>query len=370
MDAVILVGGLGTRLRPLTCNRPKPLLPLANRPFIERVLLSLRDQGVRRAILAVQYLGEQFRAALGDGERLGIAVQIADEPEPRGTAGAVRHLAHTLRGTTVVLNGDSLHDLDLRAMIQSHRARAALATIALTPVADPSAFGLVETDAAGRVRRFVEKPRPDQITTNLINAGTYILEPAALELIPPDSYQMFERDLFPELLRRAAPVYGFPSDAYFTDIGRPAAYLQVHHDLLLGRTRFTPPGREIMPGVWAEGDVAIHPTALLGGPIVLGRGVRIGPHARLVGPTVVGAGCVLAENAVVERAVLWAGCRLAAGASVLDAVLGANCQIGERTSVEQGAVLGDGCIIGDDNHLSRGVKLWPGVTLGDEAIRF
>jgi mannose-1-phosphate guanylyltransferase len=370
MDAVILVGGLGTRLRPLTCNRPKPLLPLANRPFIERALLRLREQGVSRAILAVQYLADQFREALGDGEALGIAVQIEEEPEPRGTAGAVRHLVHTLRGTTVVLNGDSLHDLDLQAMLSAHRAGAAVATIALTPVEDPSAFGLVETDEAGRVRRFVEKPRPDQITTNLINAGTYILEPEALALIPPDTFQMFERDLFPELLRRGRPVYGFASGGYFTDIGRPATYLEVHRDLLLGRTRFTPPGREIAPGLWAEGEPEIHPTAQLSGPLVLGKGVRVGPRARLVGPAALGDGCALAEDATVERAVLWSGCRLEAGATVRDAVLGEGCVIGAGAVVEEGAVLGDGCIIGADNQLARGVRLWPGVTLGDSSVRF
>jgi mannose-1-phosphate guanylyltransferase len=370
MDAVILVGGLGTRLRPLTCNRPKPLLPLANRPFIERALLRLREQGVGRAVLAVQYLAQQFRAALGDGGRLGLAVQIEEEPEPRGTAGAVRHLAHTLRGTTIVLNGDSLHDLDLGAMLQSHRVRGAVATIALTPVEDPSPFGLVETDADGRVRRFVEKPRPDQITTNLINAGTYILEPEGIDLIPPGTYQMFERDLFPELLRRGLPVCGFPSDAYFTDIGRPATYLEVHRDLLLGRTRFAPPGREVAPGVWAEGSVSIHPTAELTGPLVLGCGVQVGPQARLLGPAVLGDGCTLADGAAVEGAVLWAGCRLEAGAAVRDSVLGERCAIGARTVVEGGAVLGDGCTIGADNELARGVRLWPEAALGDGIIRF
>lgn len=322
MDAVILVGGLGTRLRPLTFNRPKPLLPLVNRPFIERVLLRLRDQGVGRAILAVQYLAEQFRAALGDGERLGIAVQIEQEPEPRGTAGAVRHLAHALHGATVVLNGDSLHDLDLEAMMKAHRARGALATLALTPVDDPSAYGLVETDQAGRVRRFVEKPQPGQITTNLINAGAYILEPEALALIPPSSYQMFERDLFPELLRRDAPVYGFPSDAYFTDIGRPATYLQVHHDLLLGRTSFAPPGREVAPGVWAEDNADVHPSATLVGPVALGRGVRIGRNAEVVGPTALGEGCIVDDGARVECSVLWARCEVKEGATLRRAIVG------------------------------------------------
>src|SRR5690349_10903877 len=177
MKAVILVGGLGTRLRPLTCNTPKPMIPLVNQPFIEHMLENLRDQGIDEVVLAVQYLADRFREILGDGSRLGVKVRIVEEPEARGTAGAVKNVEHLLDGTTFVFNGDILTDLDLQAMLAFHRERESKLTIALTPVEDPTAFGLVETDAQGRIRRFLEKPRPEDVTTNMINAGTYIIEP-------------------------------------------------------------------------------------------------------------------------------------------------------------------------------------------------
>src|SRR4029078_2061294 len=174
MKAIILVGGLGTRLRPLTCNTPKPMIPLVNQPFIEHVLENLRDQGIDEVILAVQYLAERFRDSLGDGSRLGLKVHIIEEPEPRGTAGAVKNVEHMLDGTTFVFNGDVMTDLDLQGMLAYHRERGSKLTIALTPVDDPTAFGLVETDAEGRIHRFLEKPRPEDVTSDLINAGTYI----------------------------------------------------------------------------------------------------------------------------------------------------------------------------------------------------
>lgn len=370
MKAVILVGGLGTRLRPLTCNRPKPMLPIVNEPFIEHMLRSLRDQGIDEAVLAVQYLADRFRDALGDGSRLGLRVRIEEEPEPRGTAGAVKHVAHTLDSTTFVFNGDVMTDLDLRAMLAFHRAKKSKLTIALTPVEDPTAFGLVETDDNKRVQRFLEKPRPEEITTNLINAGTYIMEPEVMDYVPSEQFYMFEKGLFPDLLQRGEPVYGYPSDAYWTDIGKPQTYLDVHHDILRGKMHFQHPGKQIADGVWAEGEVTIAPDAQLVGPVVLGPNVRVGAGARIVGPTVIGADCQIGPEALIEGAVLWDANTIGAGAMVRNCVLGRNNTIGERTKVEDGTVLGDNCTLGADNILARAVRLWPGVTLPDKAITF
>jgi mannose-1-phosphate guanylyltransferase len=370
MKAVILVGGLGTRLRPLTCNTPKPLIPLLNRPFIETLLLRLREQGISEAILAVQYLAERFRQQLGDGSQLGLRLHIVEEPEPRGTAGAVKHVAHLLDDTTFILNGDVLTDLDLQAMLAFHRARGAAATISLTAVEDPTHFGVVETNAEQRVQRFLEKPRPEEVTTNMVNAGTYIIEPALLRHVPAEQHAMFERNLFPLALASDDPIYGYPSKAYWTDIGKPQTYLDVHHDLLQGKANYPLEGHNVQRGVWLQGEAEIDVSAELVGPLLIGAGVKIGRNVRIVGPAVLGAGCIVAEGAFIEGSVLWANNSIGEGARIEQSLVGQNNQIGPRTVISEGTIISDNCVIGADNRLQRAIRLWPGTNLGEQAITF
>ncbi len=370
MKAVVLVGGLGTRLRPLTCNTPKPMIPLVNQPFIEHMIENMRDQGITEVILAVQYLAERFRESLGDGSRLGVKVHIVEEPEPRGTAGAVKNVEHMLDGTTFVFNGDVMTDLDLRAMLAFHRERESLLTIALTPVDDPTSFGLVETDDAGRIRRFLEKPRPEDVTTNMINAGTYIIEPQVFRYVPPAQFYMFERGLFPVMLQTSDPMFGFPSQSYWTDVGKPQTYLEVHHDILIGKVRYKFRGEQIADRVWAEGPTEIHPTAQIVGPVVLGSSVKIGAGAKIIGPTVIGSGCVIGASAMLEGVVLWEHNTIGEGALLRSCVLGRDNQIGGKAHVADGTIIGDNCSIGADNRLERGIRIWPGTELKDQAISF
>ena len=370
MKAVILVGGLGTRLRPLTCNTPKPLIPIVNTPFIELMLSRLRDQGIDEVILAVQYLADRFRNALGDGSRLGLKVHVVEEPEPRGTAGAVKNVEHMLDGSTFIFNGDVMTDLDLQAMLAFHRERESKLTIALTPVEDPTSFGLVETEPGGRIRRFIEKPRVDEITTDLINAGTYIIEPELFRYVPPAQYYMFERGLFPVVLQTGDAMYGYPSNAYWTDIGKPQTYLEVHHDILMGKVRFSFGGREIASRVWLENGADIHPTSQIIGPVVIGAGVQIGRGARVLGPTVIGPRCVIGPNVTIEDAVLWEDNVIEEGAVVRSCVLGRSNRIGAKAHVGDGSIVGDGCDIGPENRLERGIRLWPETRLGEKAISF
>jgi mannose-1-phosphate guanylyltransferase len=370
MKAVILVGGLGTRLRPLTCNTPKPMIPLVNQPFIEHVLENLRDQGIDEVVLAVQYLAERFRESLGDGSRLGLKVHIVEEPEPRGTAGAVKNVEHMLDGTTFVFNGDVMTDLDLQAMLAYHRERNSKLTIALTPVEDPTAFGLVETEENGRIRRFLEKPSRDEVTTNMINAGTYILEPEVFRYVPPAQHYMFERGLFPVMLQTSDPMYGYPSRAYWTDVGKPQAYLEVHHDILIGKVRYTFRGQQIADRVWAENGAEIDPTAQIVGPVVLGAGVRVGPGAQIIGPTVIGARCVIGANVMIEGAVLWDDNLIADGAALRSCMVGHGNRIGANVHLADGTIVSDGCVIGAENRLDRGIRVWPGTQLTEQAISF
>ncbi|ABU59333.1 nucleotidyltransferase family protein [Roseiflexus castenholzii] len=370
MKAVILVGGLGTRLRPLTCNTPKPMIPLVNQPFIVHVLENLRNQGIDEVILCVQYLADRFREALGDGSVLGLKIHVIEEPEPLGTAGAVKNVEHMLDGSTFVFNGDVLTDLDLRAMLAFHRERGSKLTIALTPVEDPTAYGLVEMDETGHIRRFMEKPRVDEITSNLINAGTYIIEPELFRYVPPKQHYMFERGLFPVVLQTRDPMYGYPSPAYWTDIGTPSAYLEVHHDILVGKVRYRFHGKEIGNRVWLVGDADIHPRAQVIGPVVIGPGVKIGAGAQIIGPTVIGAGCVIGAQARIEGAVLWENNQIAEGVALRSCVVGSHNQIGARTHITDGAVVGDSCIIEADNRLERGIRIWPETHLKERSISF
>ncbi|MFV9506418.1 MAG: sugar phosphate nucleotidyltransferase [Oscillochloridaceae bacterium umkhey_bin13] len=370
MKAVILVGGQGTRLRPLTCNTPKPMIPLVNQPFIEWMLLRIRDQGINEVILAVQYLADRFRETLGDGSRLGIKLHIVEEPEPRGTAGAVKNVEHLLDGPTFVFNGDVMTDLDLRAMLAFHQEKQSKVTISLTPVDDPTQFGLVEMDADYHVRRFLEKPRAEDITTNLINAGTYIIEPDVFRYVPPNQFYMFERGLFPVVLQTGDRMYGFPSRAYWTDIGKPPTYIDVHHDILIGKVQYQFRGQEVAPRVWVDGEASIHPSAQVVGPVVIGNGTVIGRGARIIGPTVLGANCTIGPEVSIEGAVLWEGNTLGEGVTLRNSVLGRNNQIGPRTHITDGAIIGDDCSLGPENRLERGIRIWPNTHLGEKAISF
>lgn len=370
MKGVILVGGLGTRLRPLTCNVPKPMIPLVNRPFIEHMLINLRNQGVDEVILAVQYLSERFREYLGDGSRLDMKLHIVEEPEARGTAGAVKNVEHMLDGTTFVFNGDVLTDLDLQAMLAFHREKGSKTTISLTPVEDPTQFGLVETERDGQVVRFLEKPRPEDIRTNLINAGTYVIEPDVFRYVPPEQHYMFERGLFPVLLQTGDPLFGYPSRAYWTDIGKPQNYLDVNHDILSGRVQCAMPGKEIDDRIWVEGETDIHESVQIIAPVVFGPGVRVAAGVRIFGPAVIGAGCTIAPDAYLENVVLWEENIIEEGATLRSCVIGRGNRIGAHTSISGGAIVGDDCTVGKENRLDHGIRLWPGTSLKDQAISF
>lgn len=370
MKAVILVGGLGTRLRPLTCNTPKPMIPLVNQTFIEWMLMRLRDQGITEVILAVQYLADRFRSTLGDGGRLGLKLHIIEEPEARGTAGAVKNVEHLLNETVFVFNGDVLTDLDLQAMLAFHREKGSRVTISLTPVDDPTQYGLVEMERDGRIKRFLEKPRAEDITTNLINAGTYIIEPEVFRYVPPAQYYMFERGLFPVLLQTGDPMFGYPSRAYWTDIGKPQHYLDVHHDILIGKVHYTFRGNQIADRVWLEDGGDIHPSAQIVGPVVLGSGVVIGRNARIIGPTVIGSGCEIGTDVSIEGSVLWDNNHIEEGVTLRSCVLGHGNRIGARSLITDGAIVSDACVLGCENRLERGIRLWPGTELKDRSISF
>ena len=364
----MLVGGEGTRLRPLTETIPKPLVPLVDRPSLDHVLDHLARHGVREVVLSSSYLESTFHAFI-QARRGDPRITWITEAEPLGTGGAiVNALDHLGDEPFVALNGDILTDLDLGAMLAFHRERGAVATIALTHVEDARPYGLVPTEPDGRVLEFREKPA--EPVPGDINAGTYILEPAVLDRIPADRFTMFERDLFPTLVAERAPVYGYPSAGYWIDIGTPTKYLQVNRDLLTGRAPRHLAGCAPGEGVTAGAGCRIDPSARLVGPVVLGEGVQIGPEATVVGPAVIGAGCLIGPGAHVEDSVIWRQTRIGPRAVVQSAIVAEGCALDDEVRVTDGAVIADRCTIGRGNHLSRGLRLWPDRVLAPESITF
>jgi mannose-1-phosphate guanylyltransferase len=344
MQAVVLVGGEGTRLRPLTYAVPKPMAPLLGRPFIGWIIERLRKAGVNDVILSCCYLPEAIEAYFGNGRRFGVNLDYVFEEEPLGTAGAVKNAVHKVSGTIYVCNGDILTGLDLVALRELHRRRNAIATIHTRTVEDPSQFGVVETDADGRVLRFVEKPRPGETNARDINAGTYVLEPDALDAIPAGRKVSIERETFPHLIAATQRVFAVSTNDYWIDVGRPATYAQAHWDILDGRFE-KPAGHEVAQGVWtADGapvpqGVEVHP------PVFLGAGVHIEPGARLGPYAVLYKGCRVGASATIASSILWQHCVVGCGATVRDGILGLEVVVEPEATVEPNTVAGRGARI-------------------------
>lgn len=369
MRAVILVGGEGTRLRPLTFDTPKPLIPVANRPFLEHVLARLSRHGVTEAILTTGYLAEAFEA-FPDALTHGVKLTIVREERPLGTCGAVRNVAELLDDTFFVLNGDILTDVDLSEMLRVHRERNAVGTLALSRVRDPSAYGLVPIDGEGRIEQFIEKPRADEsLKTDLINAGTYILEPDALAGVPAGETWSFERQLFPGLLSDGAPLFGFPSQAYWLDLGTPQKYLRANVDVLEGKVGEPPPGERSAAGVWTDTGADIDPTVRLRGPAAIGPDCRVAEGAVIYPLTCIGPDCEIGAGAVIEESVLHEGVVVDPKAVVERSVLAGGVYIGAGSRVAD-AIIGPGVRVGAENELRSGIRLWPGLEIPDGSIRF
>ena len=350
VKAVILVGGEGTRLQPLTCNTPKAMVPILNRPFLEHLLRYLEKHGVRDIILAMGYSPDPIKSRLGDGTQFGVRITYVVEESPLGTAGAVKNTEAFLDGPFIVFNGDVLTEIDLTAMIRHHGEVKPKASIALTPVDNPTLYGVVETDARGMVQRFVEKPGWDEVTTNMINAGIYILEPEVLEHIPASTPSMFENYLFPRLLEMGEPILSYPSDAYWIDIGTPGKYLQANHDLLLRG------GEQDIPiGTRSK----IHPKAKVEGPVLVAEECIIAEGARLKGPAVLGPYCEVGKGAVVEGAILWHHSRVGEKAIVRNCIVCSHSYVEQDSQILDNCVLGDGVTVPAGSMLVKGTKVWP-----------
>jgi len=347
MKAILLAGGKGTRLRPLTIHTPKPIVPILERPFLHYQLDLLKQvPEIDEVVLSLNYQPRRIEELFGDGSESGLSIKYVVEPAPLGTAGAVRYAGESLHESVVVFNGDVLTEVDLGAVIALHRSRKAKATIVLTPVENPSAYGLVETDSDGNICRFLEKPKPDEITCDTINAGIYVLEPDTFDRIPRDTPWSIERGFFPSLIDRREAFVAYVYRGYWIDIGTPEKYTQVHRDIMDGRFRAAP-FADAPSAVWVSPEARVEDGAILEGPCFVDDGAVVKAGARIGAYTVIGRQCHIEEHAIVERSILWANTRIGQEATVRRAILGRQCHVGRSASVEDGVVLGDKSVITD-----------------------
>jgi len=371
MRGAMLVGGFGTRLRPLTITTPKPMLPIVNTPLLELELDHLRRYGVDEVVLSTGYLPAVFDEYFGDGSRMGMKLIHVTEDEPLGTCGAVKNVEEHL-GTdpVIVCNGDILTDLDIGALIAYHNEKGATVTITLTPVDDPTAYGLVPLDEGGRIKEFLEKPSWDQVVTNLINAGTYVIDPRVFGQVPPGENYSFERQLFPDLLAQGEPMFGFPCDCYWLDLGTPAKYLQAHHDILDGEIVIPLKGEEIMDGVFAGAGVDIDASARVYGPALLGNGVSISAHASVGDKACLGDGVRVGAGARIDGSVIMDGAVIGDDCTVEHSIVGRGTELGRGVRVADGSVLGDNIRAGGENEFRHGIRVWPSTVIEAGKIKF
>jgi len=349
--AVILAGGEGTRLRPLTLATPKPVVPIADRPLLQHQLDLLASVGVREVVFSLAYRPQHVQREFGDGSASGRHIVYVVEDTPLGTGGAVRNALPHLDARTIVLNGDVLTDVDLPAVLALHERSGASATLVLTPVANPSGFGLVESDAGGRVRRFVEKPDPSQITTDTINAGIYVLETRTLDLIPPGLNHSIERGFFPSLIGRGDVVMAYVHRGYWIDIGTPEKYLQVHRDIL---SRRFPAGLDALrsDGGFRHPEARVETGARLEPPFYLGPGCHVAAGATAGAGSTLIRDVRLEPGAFVADCVIWPGAVVGPDARVEGALLGPGVRVGRSARVGPGACLGEGSVLGDFSRTS------------------
>jgi mannose-1-phosphate guanylyltransferase len=368
---VILVGGFGTRIRPLTYLNPKPMLPLVNKPFMEHFISRLKSYGIKEIILSTCYLPEVFTNYFGDGSKFGVQLECVTETCPLGTCGAVKFVEDQLKEESfMVFNGDILSGLDLGKMIDFHDAKKADITINLTPVEDPTAYGLVPIDEDCRVQQFLEKPSWNDITTNLINAGTYIIEPKVLELAPCGVNYSFERGLFPKALEKGLHISGFVSNSYWLDLGTPQKYITAHQDILERKLHFAFKGKEVLDHIYVDDGCAYEADSIVSGPIVIGKNTKIASGAKINPLTVIGNNCVIESGAEISGSVIYDGVTIGKNSAVRNSILSNNVTIGQKVIIEEYTVIGDNSEIGDENFLRSGIKININAKIGKGLIKF
>ncbi|NEP16924.1 MAG: NTP transferase domain-containing protein [Leptolyngbya sp. SIO4C1] len=360
MRAVLMAGGSGTRLRPLTCDLPKPMVPILNRPIAEHIINLLKRHNITEVIATLHYLPDVMRDYFQDGQEFGVQMTYAvEEDQPLGTAGCVKNIAELLNDTFLVISGDSITDFDLQEAIRFHKEKGSKATLVLTRVPNPIEFGVVITDEENRIRRFLEKPSTSEIFSDTVNTGTYILEPEVLDYLPPNQEKDFSKDLFPLLLEKGEPMYGYVADGYWCDVGHLEAYRESQYDALGGKVLVDYAYPESSPGVHVGQNTYIDPSAKINPPVLIGHNCRIGARVTLEAGTVIGDNVTVGNDADLKRPILWNGAVIGEEAHLRACVIARGTRADRRAHVLEGAVVGALSTVGEEAQISPGVRVWP-----------
>ena len=360
MRAVLMAGGSGTRLRPLTCDLPKPMVPILNRPIAEHIINLLKRHQVTEVVATLHYLPDVMRDYFQDGSDFGVQMTYAvEEDQPLGTAGCVKNIAELLDETFLVISGDSITDFDLTAAIEFNKRNKSKATLILTRVPNPVEFGVVITDEQMRIRRFLEKPSASEIFSDTVNTGTYILEPSVLDYLPVNEECDFSKDLFPLLLEKDEPMFGYIADGYWCDVGHLDAYREAQYDGLQQKVVLDYAYEEQKPGIWVGQNTFIDPTAKIEAPALIGSNCRIGQRVNIEAGTVIGDNVTVGADADLKRPILWNGAIIGEEVHLRACVICRGTRVDRRAHVLEGAVVGPLCTVGEEAQVSPGVRVWP-----------
>ncbi len=359
MKAVIMAGGEGSRLRPLTCNRPKPMVPIANKPVMEHIIELLKKYGIRDIAVTLQYMPEKIKDFFGDGSEFGVNLKYFTEDVPLGTAGSVKNAEEFLDETFIVISGDALTDINLQEALEFHKKNSSIATLVLKKVECPIEYGVVVTAADGKIRRFLEKPSWGEVFSDTVNTGIYVLSPEVLNYFEKGVVFDFSKDLFPILLKKEEPMYGFVTQDYWCDIGDLDAYVGVHADILDKRVNVSIDAREIRQGVWVSEGAVISKEAIIKPPVLIGRNSVIKDGSILGQYSIIGDECHIGEGSTTKRSILWNSCNLKNNVQLRGSVLCSNVKCREKTAAFEGTVVGENCILGENSLIKPGIKIWP-----------
>src|SRR5215831_10575464 len=368
MKAVVMAGGEGSRLRPLTVTRPKPMVPIVGRPVMEHILNLLKTHGITEVVVTVQYMASAIEDYFGDGSQLGMHIAYSREEVPLGTAGSVKNAEELLDEPFLVISGDALTDFNLGEIIKFHRDRKSLATLTLAHVPNPLEYGVIITDDSGHIRQFLEKPSWGEVFSDTINTGIYVLDPVILSYFEKDKPYDFSQELFPYMLKKGDPIYGFVAGGYWCDVGNLAEYMRANADVLQGRVNVQISGTDLGGGVWAEDGVETAPDARIFGPVFLGHDCKIKGGVLIHGPSAIGHYTIVDDRAQIDRSVVWNNSYIGERSELRGALVGTSTSIKSKAVMFEGAVIGDHSVVDENAIIQPGVKIWPNKEIETGAV--